>query len=245
MRFAERVLHGVDDDGSREEIVIWIERRPGAVWAVGRAINPRNRSIVEPIDDDYVFEGFELGDALEAANGALEDDVRVLEDDGSTDRNLLRSLLLILVGVCFAWLGDLRRLRLGIDVQKVALQSVIHLPLMDVDAVLNLGQLRKSRDVHSRMLFVVIVIQVADIARGRSFCKPLRQSFANNILGTDNRPILARLSCVDEDLQNFSSGVPSDIGGIDQHEVTGGLGHLDRVFPSDSFCRSGLAASVD
>ena len=81
MRFAERVLHGVGDDGSREEIVIWIERRPGAVWAVGRAIDPRNRTIVEPIDDDYVFEGFELGDALEAANGALRDDLRVSEEE--------------------------------------------------------------------------------------------------------------------------------------------------------------------
>ena len=27
-----------------------------------------------------------MGDALEAANGALEDDARVLEDDGSTER---------------------------------------------------------------------------------------------------------------------------------------------------------------
>jgi hypothetical protein len=81
-RFAERVLHGVDDDGSRQEIVVWIERRPGAVWAVGRAINPRNRAVPEPIPDDYVFEGYELADALEAANRALRDDVVVSRGEG-------------------------------------------------------------------------------------------------------------------------------------------------------------------
>lgn len=82
MRFAERVLHGVGDDGSRQEIVIWIERRPGAVWAVGRAIDPRNRRVLEPVPDDYVFEGFELGDALAAANGALRDDLAVSREEG-------------------------------------------------------------------------------------------------------------------------------------------------------------------
>jgi hypothetical protein len=84
-RFAERVLHGVDDSGATEHIVIWIERRPGALWAVGRAVNLPHRSSDEPRPDDYVFEGYELEDALEAANGALEDDVRVLEEDGMTE----------------------------------------------------------------------------------------------------------------------------------------------------------------
>jgi hypothetical protein len=86
MRFAERVLHGVDDDGSRQEIVIWIERRPGALWAVGRAINPRNRSVPEPLPDDYVFEGYEMGDALEAANRALGDDLAVSAEEGVEER---------------------------------------------------------------------------------------------------------------------------------------------------------------
>jgi hypothetical protein len=80
-RFAERELRGVDDGGAEERIVVWIERKPGAVWAVGRAVNPHLRASGEPRPDDYLFEGFELEDALEAANGALEDDVRVLEDD--------------------------------------------------------------------------------------------------------------------------------------------------------------------
>jgi hypothetical protein len=81
-RFAERALEGVDDAGAAERIVIWIERRPGAVWAVGRAVNPQHRSSAEPHRDDWIFEGYELDDALTAANDALEDDVRVLEADG-------------------------------------------------------------------------------------------------------------------------------------------------------------------
>lgn len=85
-RFAERELHGVDDSGSAETILIWIERKPGAVWAVGRAVNAQHRPSAAPRRDDYLFEGFELEDALEAANGCLEDDVRVSEDDGRAER---------------------------------------------------------------------------------------------------------------------------------------------------------------
>jgi hypothetical protein len=80
--FAERILHGVGDDGSREEIVIWIERRPGALWAVGRAIDPKNRASPAAREDDYVFEGYEMGDALEAANNALFDDLKVSAEEG-------------------------------------------------------------------------------------------------------------------------------------------------------------------
>ena len=82
-RFAEREVHGVDDRGEAERIVIWIERLPGAVWAVGRAVNPQYRRSDEARRDDYVFQGYELVDALEAANAALEDDVRVSEQDGT------------------------------------------------------------------------------------------------------------------------------------------------------------------
>jgi hypothetical protein len=81
-RFAERVVSGVDDLGVEERIVIWIERKPGGLWAVGRAVNPQHRRSDEPRPDDYLFEGFELGDALERANETLEDDVRVSSDDG-------------------------------------------------------------------------------------------------------------------------------------------------------------------
>jgi hypothetical protein len=99
MRFAERVLHGIGEDGSREEIVIWIERRSGALWAVGRAIDPSNRRTAKPRPDDYLFEGYEMGDALEAANNALRDDVEVSAEEGLneevrefSDEDLLKPL---------------------------------------------------------------------------------------------------------------------------------------------------------
>jgi hypothetical protein len=82
-RFAERFLEGVDDAGRVERIVIWIERKPGAIWAVGRTVNPHLRPSDEPRRDDYVFEGYELEDALEQANDVLEDDISVLEQDGA------------------------------------------------------------------------------------------------------------------------------------------------------------------
>jgi hypothetical protein len=81
-RYAERVLAGVDDVGAEEQIVIWIERRAGAVWAVGRAVNPQLRESDEARPEDVVFEGYELGDALDRANETLEDEVNVLEADG-------------------------------------------------------------------------------------------------------------------------------------------------------------------
>src|ERR1043165_10203792 len=80
-RFAERTIDAVDDAGSEERIVIWIERKAGAVWAVGRSVNPHLRNSDEPRADEYVFEGYELDDALEHANEVLEDDVSVLERD--------------------------------------------------------------------------------------------------------------------------------------------------------------------
>jgi hypothetical protein len=81
-RYAERLLVGVDDRGRDEHIAIWIERRAGAVWAVGRAVNPQLRQSDDPRPEDLIFEGYELGDALDRANEALEDDVRVLEEEG-------------------------------------------------------------------------------------------------------------------------------------------------------------------
>ena len=85
-RFAERIVNGRDDAGRAERIVIWIERRPGAVWAVGRAVDPQLRSSQETRADDFVWQGFELDDALEAANATLEDDCVVSEDDGSAEK---------------------------------------------------------------------------------------------------------------------------------------------------------------
>ena len=79
-------MRGVDDRGEVERVVIWIERLPGALWAVGRAVNPQHRRSDEARRDDYVFQGYELADALEAANAALEDDARVSEQDGSNEK---------------------------------------------------------------------------------------------------------------------------------------------------------------
>jgi hypothetical protein len=81
-RYAERTLAGVDDVGEEERIAIWIERREGAVWVVGRVVNPQLRESEEPRSEDVIFDGYELEDALERANEALEDDVSVLEGDG-------------------------------------------------------------------------------------------------------------------------------------------------------------------
>jgi hypothetical protein len=85
-RYAERVLDGFDHSGGPERVVIWIERKQGGLWAIGRAVNPQHRPSDEPRRDDYVFEGYELDDALEQANTALEDDVRVLEQEGVDHR---------------------------------------------------------------------------------------------------------------------------------------------------------------
>jgi hypothetical protein len=81
-RYAERVLAGVDDQGREERIVLWIERRAGGVWAVGRVVNAHLRASEENRPEDVIFEGYELSDALDRANEALEDDVVVLERDG-------------------------------------------------------------------------------------------------------------------------------------------------------------------
>ena len=87
-RFAERVVESFDDAGAPERVVIWIERKAGGVWAVGRAVNPQNRPSDEPRPSDYVFEGYELQDALDNANAVLEDDVTVSEQDGRSAKTL-------------------------------------------------------------------------------------------------------------------------------------------------------------
>jgi hypothetical protein len=81
-RFAERALLGIDDAGNEERVLIWIEYRPDALWAVGRIVNPQLRSNGDPRDDDYIFQGYELDDAISEANGALSDDLRVSSEEG-------------------------------------------------------------------------------------------------------------------------------------------------------------------
>ncbi len=79
--FAQRVVLGVDDAGADERILIWIERQSGAVWAVGRCVNPEFPPGSGGVKD-YVFQGYELDDALEQANGTLTDDLHVSNGDG-------------------------------------------------------------------------------------------------------------------------------------------------------------------
>jgi hypothetical protein len=55
---AERVLDGVDDTGAEERVVFWIERRAGALWAVGRAVNPQLRKTDDASPEDVFFEGY-------------------------------------------------------------------------------------------------------------------------------------------------------------------------------------------
>ena len=85
-RFAERVVAGRDDAGRDEPVLIWIERRAGAMWAVGRIVNPQHRETDEARSDDYIWEGHELEDCLQFANATLEDDVVVSEEDGGGTR---------------------------------------------------------------------------------------------------------------------------------------------------------------
>jgi hypothetical protein len=79
------MLSGLDDAGEREEVRIWIDWLPGGIWGVGRAVDiaaRENPSILR--DDDWVFRGYEMQDALDAANAALDADLDVSREDGAT-----------------------------------------------------------------------------------------------------------------------------------------------------------------
>jgi hypothetical protein len=80
--FARREVRGVGDDGRKEAVTVWIERRQGAIWAVGRAVSLTERADGAVRPDDYVFEGFEMGDALDAANESLRSELAVATGDG-------------------------------------------------------------------------------------------------------------------------------------------------------------------
>ncbi|MBC7459732.1 MAG: hypothetical protein H7287_00065 [Thermoleophilia bacterium] len=72
-----------DDERSIDSILIWIEHRSqDGSWAVGRASDLTQRDFASPRQNDYVFSGFEIDDAIDAANGALEDDLVASEQDG-------------------------------------------------------------------------------------------------------------------------------------------------------------------
>ena len=79
--YATHTVRGVGDDGAPEVVTLWVERKSGALWAVGRAVNLDQRPGGVRADD-YLFEGYEMGDALEVANGALASDLDVSREDG-------------------------------------------------------------------------------------------------------------------------------------------------------------------
>ena len=79
--FARRDVRGLGDDGGQEVVTLWIERRPGAVWAVGRAVGLAERADGAVRPDDFVFEGYEMGDALAAANESLRCDLEIARAD--------------------------------------------------------------------------------------------------------------------------------------------------------------------
>ena len=74
-------MPGADERGI-ESILIWIERREDGAWAVGRASDLTQREHASPRDHDFVFSGYEIDDAVDAANAALEDDLVASEQDG-------------------------------------------------------------------------------------------------------------------------------------------------------------------
>lgn len=76
--YAERVLEGLDDSGDVERIVLSIDWREGGVWVVERRVDDGRGNG----RDEELFAGYELDDALQHANEALEDDVRMLEAEG-------------------------------------------------------------------------------------------------------------------------------------------------------------------
>lgn len=81
--YATRTIPMPDaDERGTMSILIWIERGEDGGWSVGRASDLTQRSFSAPRASDFIFSGFEIEDALDAANGALEDDLVASEADG-------------------------------------------------------------------------------------------------------------------------------------------------------------------
>ena len=81
--FAHRRFHGTDERGQRESIALTIDWLDGGIWGVSRIVNGEHRERPdEPRENEWLFRGYELVDALEAANAALSDDLTVCAADG-------------------------------------------------------------------------------------------------------------------------------------------------------------------
>lgn len=83
--YAYRSVHvPADDERNIASVLIWIEHqaKEGGTWLVGRASDLEQRDNVEPRAQDYLFTGFEIDDALQVANDALEDELVASDLDG-------------------------------------------------------------------------------------------------------------------------------------------------------------------
>ncbi len=87
--YAVRHVEGRDESGEHEQVSIWIDRDTEGAWRVGRAVDQRRREFVGPDARDVVFTGYEMQDALAAANGALEDDLAASADTGVSNDGVL------------------------------------------------------------------------------------------------------------------------------------------------------------
>ena len=88
LRFAERTVRGRDEAGDDEVVTIWIDRLAGGVWSVGRAMNLTARESPVARPEDEIFSGYEMADALRAANEALESDLEASEDNDDHNEGL-------------------------------------------------------------------------------------------------------------------------------------------------------------
>jgi hypothetical protein len=85
-RFAERTVHGIDDAGRQETVRVFIAWLDGGRWGVGRVVDGQHRENPKLArDEDWIFQGFEMADALAAANDALTTDLEVSRADGMNE----------------------------------------------------------------------------------------------------------------------------------------------------------------
>jgi hypothetical protein len=71
-RITERTVRGIRDDGQEEVVSIWLEYATGGLFRVCRVVDLDRREVADARGSERVFEGYELEDALGAANRAIE-----------------------------------------------------------------------------------------------------------------------------------------------------------------------------
>ncbi len=84
-RITERLVRGFGDEGQEEVVQIWLEYAPGALFRVCRVVDLDRRDLGEARAGERIFEGYELDDALAAANQAIEAELDA--SAGEADRN--------------------------------------------------------------------------------------------------------------------------------------------------------------